>query len=282
MPAGPLVSRVEMRLGIAFWVVAGTAAALTGAFAEFVLYASPIAAFVVLWPMLRRREWMNPVLDWAPLPFVVYTYEMLHRVVPACWRGTIDAPLAAADVAIFGNQAAVLLEPIVSRPLTTLMACFYAAYYPLMISLAAWLYASRRRTAFREYTAGAVGSLFIGYLGYLFLPALGPHAWLPSSTWSVPLSGDFIGPAIRSLNANHGGCFPRDAFPSLHTANAVTVLLLTWRHHRGAFRIYLVPCLGLIAATVYLRWHYVVDVAVGAALAVAWQAVVPRFVSRET
>jgi membrane-associated phospholipid phosphatase len=33
---------------------------------------------------------------------------------------------------------------------------------------------------------------------------------------------------------------------------------------------------------VYLRWHYVVDVVAGAALAVAWQAFVPRIVARET
>ena len=282
MPAAPLVSRVEIRLGIAFWIVAGAAATLTGALAEWLLYAAAPIALVLGWPVLRKKGWADVVLDWLPLPFVVFTYEMLHRVVPGCWHGTIDAPLAAADRALLGNHAAVALEPIVSRPLTTLMACFYAAYYPLTISLAAWFYVKGRRTAFREYCAGEVGALFIGYLGYLFLPTLGPHAWLPASTWTVPLDGDFIGPAIRALNENHHGAFPRDAFPSLHTANAVTILLVLWRHDRRLLRVYVVPCLGLVAATVYLRWHYVVDVAAGAALAVAWQAVVPRFVARES
>jgi membrane-associated phospholipid phosphatase len=281
LPAAPLVSRVEVRLGLAFWVVAGTAATLTGAFWDWLPYAAAPLALVLAWPALSKKGWADVVLDWLPLPFVVFTYEMLHRVVPACWRGTIDAPLAATDHALFGDHAAVLLEPIVSRPLTTLMACFYAAYYPLTISLAVWFYAKARRTAFREYVAGEVGALFIGYLGYLFLPTLGPHAWLASSTWTVPLDGDFIGPAIRALNGNHHGAFPRDAFPSLHTANAVTILLVLWRHDRRLLRVYVVPCLGLIAATVYLRWHYVVDVAAGAALAVAWQAFVPRFVARE-
>jgi membrane-associated phospholipid phosphatase len=282
LPAPPLVSRVEVRLGLAFWIVVGIAAAVTGALADYAPYAAPVAALVLLWPILRKNPWTDFVLDWLPLPLVVFTYEMLHHVVPCCWRGTIDAPLAAADQAILGNHAAVLLEPIVSRPLTTLMACFYAAYYPMTISLAVWFYARRRRVAFRETCAGLVGALFIGYLGYLFLPALGPHAWLPESTWSVPLDGNFITPLIRSLNARHGGVFPRDAFPSLHTANAVTILLVTWRRDRRAFGVYLVPCLGLVAATVYLRWHYVVDVAAGAALAVAWQACVVRIVPRET
>src|SRR5262249_13079513 len=149
-------------------------------------------------------------------------------------------------------------------------------YYPLTIGVAVWFYAKRRRVAFREYVVGEIGALFIGYLGYLLLPALGPHAYLPAATWTVPLDGDFIGPAVRSLNANHGGAFPPAAFPSLHTANAVTILLVTWRHDRRAFATCLVPALGLVAATVYLRWHYVVDVAAGAALAVAWQALIRR------
>lgn len=281
MPAPPLISRVEIRLGLAFWIAAGATATLTGAFWDWLLYAAAPIALVLAWPVLRKKRWADFVLDWVPLPFVVFTYEMLHRVVPACWRGTIDAPLAAADRALLGGHAAVLLEPIVSRPLTTALASCYAAYYPLMLSVAVWFYVRRRRAAFREYCAGEIGVLFIGFLGYLFLPTMGPHAWLPHSTWTVPLDGDFIGPVIRALNAHHGGAFPRDAFPSLHTANAVTVLLVTWRHDRRMFGIYIVPCLGLIAATVYLRWHYVVDVAAGAALAVAWQRFVPRFVARE-
>ena len=281
MPAPALVSRVEVRIGLAFWIVTGTAAAITGAFWHWLPYAAPVAAIVLLWPYVARRPWAAAAIDWLPLPLVVFTYEMLHRVVPGCWPGTIDRWLADADLALFGDHAAVLLDPIVARPLTTLMSCFYAAYYPLMVSLALWLYLRGMRTAFREYCAGVVGSLFVGYLGYLFLPALGPHAYLPHGTWSVPLDGDFIGPAIRSLNENHQGAFPRDAFPSLHTANAVTVLLVAWRHDRRAFGVYLVPCLGLIAATVYLRWHYVVDVAAGAALAIAWQPLARRAVARE-
>ncbi len=276
MSAPSLVSRVEVRLGLAFWIVAGLTATIRGAFWDFAPFAAPVAALVLAWPIVSRTSRAQFVLDWLPLPFVVFTYEMLHRVVPLCWRATIDASLAGAVRAVLGGHAAVLLEPIVTRPLTTVLACSYAAYYPLTIGVAVWFYVRGRRPAFREYVAGEIGALFIGYLGYLYLPAVGPHAWLPGSTWSVALDGDFIGPAVRSLNANHGGAFPRDAFPSLHTANAVTILLVAWRHDRRAFLVCLLPCAGLVAATVYLRWHYVVDVVAGAALAMAWQTFVRR------
>jgi membrane-associated phospholipid phosphatase len=282
LPGAPLLSRVEVRIGIGFWVVAGATAALRGAGRDYLVYAVPVIAVAAACLWMRRTRIGGLLADWLPLPFVVFTYEMLHRVVPLCWKGTIDARLAAIDRALLGGDAAVLLEPIVSPPLTFLMACFYASYYPILIGLALWFLARRRRQAFREFVAGVIGSLFLGFLGYLFLPAIGPHAWFPASTWHVALEGDFIGPAIRTLNANHHGEFPRDVFPSLHTANAVTALLVAHLHDRRAFRFYLVPCLGLIAATVYLRWHYVVDLVAGAVLAIVWQAFVPRLVARET
>jgi membrane-associated phospholipid phosphatase len=282
LSAPPLLSRVEVRLGLAFWIVVGTTATVCGAFWEWLLYATPVLGLVCLWPFARRLPRADFLLDWLPLPLVVFTYEMLHRIVPACGRGTIDAWLAAADRTLLGANAATWLEPLVSTPLTVAMAVFYAGYYPITVGLAIWLYVRSTRTAYREYVVGEIGALFIGYLGYLYLPAIGPHAWFEPSTWHAPLQGDFIGPAIKSLNARHAGAYPRDAFPSLHTANAVTALLVTWKHdRRRSFRVALVPCLGLIAATVYLRWHYLVDVVAGAALAVAWQAVVPRLVARE-
>ena len=89
------------------------------------------------------------------------------------------------------------------------MAIFYASYYVLPVSLAVIWY-RRNRPAFRELMMGEVGALFIGYFGYLFLPAVGPHVHLPVEYFGGPLEGDFIGDAIRSLNANHGGAFPRE------------------------------------------------------------------------
>lgn len=277
-PAASL-ARVELRLGLAFWIVAGTAAVLNGAAAIFLPYALPVAAFAALWPLLRRRPWAGTLVDWLPFPFVVLTYAMLHGVVPACWTATIDPLLRSWDRALLGADLGTLLDPLTARPLTVVMSVSYTAYYLLAFSLALYWWRGRRRTAFRELMAGEVGALFIGYLGYLFLPAIGPHA--AAATATLPLDGDFIGAAIRSLNDTHAGHFPRDAFPSLHTANAVTVLLVAWRHERRLLLVYALPVAGIIAATMYLRFHYFVDVLAGAALAVAWQAAVPRLVARE-
>lgn len=293
-------TRIELRLGVAFWTVLAVTALFAGAAGTLLPFlAAPVIVGALLW-RFRDRPGLRPVLDWVPLPFVVYTYETLAHVVPACWDGTIDSTLRAADHALLGADVGKLLEPYVSESLTHLLSVAYGSYYLLPLSLAVWFWlrpeTSRQlkaapgphgsragrvpRLAFRELVVGEVGALFIGYLGYLFLPAVGPYV-RQAHEFAAPLAGDFVGDAIRTLNAQRAGGPPRDVFPSLHTANAVTILLVAWRHERRAVAIYALPCLALIAATVYLRFHYVVDVAAGALLAVAFQAVVPRLVASE-
>src|SRR5688572_13206018 len=61
----------------------------------------------------------------------------------------------------------------------------------------------------------------------------------------------------------------KGAFPSLHCAVALLATLLAWRHLRWFFPIQLVLGLGLIAGTVYLRHHWVVDIFAGFVLTFA-------------
>lgn len=282
VPSSP-TGRTELALGLAFWAVATTTAVLMGAGGQLLRFAWAPLLVLFGWPLLHRLRSGAAVADWIAFPFVVVTYAMLHRVVPLCWTGTIDPWLAAADEVLLGARVSELFAPVVSEPTTLLFALFYSSYYLLPVSLGLlWFVAARRRSerrvAFRELMVGEAGALFIGYLGYLFLPAIGPHAF---QEFDAPLAGNFIREWIVSLNHAHDGRFPRDAFPSLHTANAVTILLVAWRHERRVLWVYGPLCSGLILATMYLRFHYLVDVLAGIALAVAWQAVVPRLVARE-
>jgi membrane-associated phospholipid phosphatase len=61
-----------------------------------------------------------------------------------------------------------------------------------------------------------------------------------------------------------------DVFPSLHCANSLYILLSDYEHKRWRFWAYLVPCVGLWASTLYLRYHYFIDVLCG--LVLGWLA----------
>jgi membrane-associated phospholipid phosphatase len=83
--------------------------------------------------------------------------------------------------------------------------------------------------------------------------------------FTVPLTGYWIFDLLTALypiGTNH--C---DAFPSLHVAASAFVLMFDYHHRPRWFRIYLVPCVLLWLSTLYLRYHYGVDVLAGFVLA---------------
>jgi membrane-associated phospholipid phosphatase len=58
-----------------------------------------------------------------------------------------------------------------------------------------------------------------------------------------------------------------DAFPSGHTMVTVFCLIVAYRESRKLYRAWLPIAVLLIAATIYCRFHYVVDVIAGLGLA---------------
>jgi membrane-associated phospholipid phosphatase len=68
---------------------------------------------------------------------------------------------------------------------------------------------------------------------------------------------------------------PRDAFPSGHAL--VTLLSMAWAWRYRLWVRWVVTILGalLVVSTVYLRYHYVVDVLAGAVLATLCLAFAP-------
>jgi membrane-associated phospholipid phosphatase len=108
--------------------------------------------------------------------------------------------------------------------------------------------------------------LFVSYLGYIAVPALGPRFFLsPDSV--KPFGGTGVG-AIRSLLDRIEGV-TRDCFPSGHTELTLLVLFCAYRFHKKTFYVLLPIGFALIFSTVYLRYHYVIDVIAGAATAFA-------------
>jgi membrane-associated phospholipid phosphatase len=58
-----------------------------------------------------------------------------------------------------------------------------------------------------------------------------------------------------------------DVFPSIHVAVSSYLLAFDWRQHRSRARRLLLPCVLLWVSTIYLRYHYLIDVFAGFVLA---------------
>ena len=105
----------------------------------------------------------------------------------------------------------------------------------------------------------------LSYIGYLLVPAIGPalHSAISrQGTCRFPQFIKTIQDALNTLEKNK-----TDAFPSGHTAVSLVCLYYAWKEREKMLFAVLIPVVtGLLISTVYLRYHYVIDVVAGIAL----------------
>jgi membrane-associated phospholipid phosphatase len=117
---------------------------------------------------------------------------------------------------------------------------------------------------------------FLSYIGYLLFPGVGPRFTLHDFyQLNEELPGVFLTNGIRDI-INAGESIPkgaanalalaqRDVFPSGHTQMTLIVMYFAATYKlTSRYVLYTFGTL-LIVATVYLRYHYVIDVLAGAA-----------------
>ena len=190
-------------------------------------------------------------------------YFNLKGALPRLQSDKFDTLLQHLDAALIGRNLSLRLEPIVHPALSEVLSVCYLLFFPyLLLSLV--YYCRAGLPQFRALTVGLFTIYGFGFLGYTLVPASGPWVAMREQ-FSVPLSGWFF----TDLNARVvvGGSNGVDVFPSLHCAVSCFFLFFDRRHARWRFRLYLAPCFGLWCSTIYLRYHYFIDLICGFALA---------------
>lgn len=216
--------------------------------------------------LLERRGWFPVVTAFYPLAFIPLVYDSLGPLIVAAHPRRYDDALIAIDRALFGVDVSVWLERFAHPLLNDLMFCFYATYYFLPLVLAIGLWRSRRGEA-KEFFFTITFSYYLSYVGYFLVPAVGPRFTL-AHLQTVALDGAGVARAI-SRTIDYLERSKLDVFPSGHTMIALVTLFFAFARARRLFWWLLPFGSGLIAATLYCRYHYAVDLLAGAALAVA-------------
>ena len=144
-----------------------------------------------------------------------------------------------------------------SPGLTDLMMVAYLFFFYYLIAGPAH-YCIRDLPRFRECFAGLFTIYGLGFIGYTFYPAIGPYAHLHfNGALECGWFTRFVQPYVD------GGSNGVDVFPSLHVALSLYLLVFDWWYFRTRFWRVVVPCVVLWFSTVYLRYHYVVDLLAG-------------------
>ncbi|MFH0945777.1 MAG: phosphatase PAP2 family protein [Planctomycetota bacterium] len=175
----------------------------------------------------------------------------------------VDAVLAGIDRGLFGELLSARAEAVATPWLTECLSFCYLLFFPYL--LLSWLhYARRGLPLLRKLMVGMFTIYGLGFLGYSLVPASGPHLAAPDA-FSAPLTGWAMARFNAFVVAN--GSNGVDVFPSLHCGISAFLLLFDRQNARWRYRLCLVPCAGLWIATIYLRYHYFVDVVAGFSLA---------------
>ena len=126
--------------------------------------------------------------DWLPFLMVLLMYFTLwgnatHMVI----THDRDLDLIAWDQRLFGFQASVALQKIMTPPLTAWMEFSYFFHLPNIPIVACFLYIWRPRERFREMMCGVLTVTAFGLMGYLLVPGVGPMYALHDQ-FTVPLN----------------------------------------------------------------------------------------------
>ncbi len=187
---------------------------------------------------------------------------LVHYVNPK----DIDPLLIRLDYMIFGNHPTVILEKIMNPFLTDVLQLAYSLYYFVPTGYGAVLLLNNQREEFNRSLFLIMFCFYLSYLGYILFPALGPRFYL-NDLQTTGLQGYAIAEPLQNLLNRLEG-IKRDAFPSGHTGITVLVLYLSYKYKRWFFWLALPVVSALIFATVYCRYHYVVDVIAGFGLTI--------------
>ncbi len=203
---------------------------------------------------------------WYIVPVVLASFRELHYLIPEVHPfddHRFDRALAAIDRRWFGDVDAFFLGSAHPAVVDVLHLCYWF-YFVSMLIPGGVLYARGELARLREYTCVVLAAMYVSYLGYFAVPAIGPHHFFQSRP--AVLDGVVLGGPLHRVLVELE-LRTADAFPSGHALMSMVVILLAARATPGrTFWLVLFPAIGCILATMALRYHYVVDVVASAAI----------------
>lgn len=225
------------------------------------------------------------------IPVVLLIFKTVEKLSFALHGRDYDNILIAIDRTIFGaNPTQWLFEHIPVMPLfVEIMQLCYFSYYFLPVILAVEFFIRRRHDHAEDHYTDeleqlrfiVIYGLLVSYVGYFSMPGIGPRFTL-HDFWAISkeLPGVFLTEPIRwfinlaenirtgMTNAQAAEAVTRDVFPSGHTELALLSIILAFRFKARSRWLIFTLGTGLIFSTIYLRYHYVIDVIGGSLLAI--------------
>ncbi len=232
------------------------------------LLAHLAAAFLVFslrFAPWESQSWFRFLRSWYPVPLILIFYKEVEVFAAAFGNWSLTEVIQHWETLLFNGYPHIYLSEKLPWVFFSEYLHFCYFFHNVQILLIGGLFWVWNRLAFYELIFLITTTLCCSYLLYMFFPVDSPFYLAPDL--AEPLTGNFFYELVHFV-ADRGGA-RGGAFPSSHVSVSVTVWLVVWfRARRWAYLLTPIT-VGLIFATVYGRFHYVLDSIVGFALALS-------------
>ncbi len=247
-----------------------------------VLNASLIVSIVFSsWYVHIKRNSGNSIItlfrDWYLVPCILLLYTQSSSIAHSIHQQDYDTILISIDQWIFGVNPTQWISQFAHPLITEILQIVYSSYYLFFIALFFELYRRKNREEFQSGAMLVVYGFYLSYIGYLLFPAVGPRFTLHDFfSINTELPGIFLTQYLRAI-VDSGGGVPtgvvnpidyvnRDAFPSGHTQLTLVAMYVAFTTQTKIRWWLFVGGSLLIISTIYMRYHYVIDVVAGVLL----------------
>ncbi|KPL02337.1 MAG: hypothetical protein AMJ90_06070 [candidate division Zixibacteria bacterium SM23_73_2] len=204
--------------------------------------------------------WQRFFRHWYPALFFTFLYEETGGLVHTIFGGWFDPFINSFELELFGVYPSVWFQKLSCLLLDEYMMLAYFSYYFLLALLGAILYFKSKIKEFDKLIFSSAVAFYISYLGFILFPVQGPRYQL-AGLYDCEIKGFLFTPLAQwvvNTGGLHGGCMP-----SSHCAVAFVVLVMAYRYHKILFAILAPIIISMFISTIYGRFHYFSDVAVG-------------------
>jgi hypothetical protein len=228
--------------------------------------------FVVRSGLLKPGLFSGLLYRLALFGAVLGSFFQFQYLLPTASARSLDAQIYALDLRIFGFEPSVSWDRFVTPATTEWFAFFYYGYFILLAAhVIPFMLFARDTKLLGEFSLGIISVFCVAHVTYLVVPGFGPYAYL-APHFTHPLSGHYWWRLVKETVDAVDGRARTDIFPSLHTAAPTFLALFSYRHRASRpFCFTWMPMAffvtQIILATMFLRWHYLIDICAGLTLA---------------
>lgn len=221
-------------------------------------------------PKNRERSLSRFLRFWYPGFMILICFKEIYWIMISTHNVLYDEYLIRVDRWLFGTDPAVFLSSFINSYAVEFLQIAYGFFYIMPLIYAMELYFWHRYEELKYAFFVIFFGFYLSFIGYLLVPAIGPRFTLfDFQNLNLEMPGIFLADNIRYI-IDLGESIPanvpnpqdfaqRDAFPSGHTLIVILITYLSHKIKSNSFYFYLPYSIILIFSTVYLRYHYVVD-----------------------